>query len=98
MNAKTNSMPFGVFLGIVLPLIAFSIFFLYNMDKFPTVNEFTYFLSGSKIFAALVSLCVVPNLIIFFVFIRNNALKSARGVILSTFLFALVVVYLKVFA
>lgn len=92
MNAKTNSMKFGTLLGFVIPIVAFICFYLFNLDRFKTFSGFFNFLMSAEILSALVSLCLIPNLVLFFVFLKANSLLSARGVILATFVFALIVV------
>ena len=39
----------------------------------------------------LISICVFPNLLAFFIFIWTNYLKSARGVLLATFIYAFII-------
>ena len=55
--------------------------------------EYTYF---RGILSSLLSLNILPNLILFYLFIRKDYLFSARGVLIATFLFAGLVLIIKV--
>jgi hypothetical protein len=90
-----NSQKTGFFLGILFPLIFLSGFYLYRYSDIP-VAEFIRFIYFREILSPLVSLNILPNLILFFIFIRLDYLFSARGVLLATFLFAGLVMVLKV--
>jgi hypothetical protein len=48
-----------------------------------------------NLLSPLLSLCAIINLGVFFMFIRINHLHSARGVILSTFIYGVTIVALK---
>jgi hypothetical protein len=80
--------------GMVVPLLALAIFYLISSSgkAFP---EFVAFLVSSKKLSSLISLSVVPDLLVFFIFIWLNYLYSARGVLAAVFLFALAVVVTK---
>lgn len=90
-----DSWKLGTSLGIMAPLATFvTYYFLYNR-RIP----FTRFLDNlrlGEIFLPLLSLCVLPNLLIFFIFIWTKKDKSAKGVILATILFALYVAAMKI--
>ena len=90
-----NSQLTGLISGLILPLIALLIFYyMRNMDN-PAV--FFNQIIKAGIISHLVSLCVVPNLLLFFIFMWTNRLLSARGVISATFIYALIVLGLKIF-
>jgi len=51
--------------------------------------------AAQNLLSPLLSLCAVINLGVFFLFIKINYLQTARGIILSTFLYGLLIVGLK---
>ena len=93
---RLNSIPFGLLAGMLVPLLALVVFyFISSSDKsFP---EFLEFIVSRKKLSSLISLSLVPDLLVFFIFIWLNYLYSARGVLAAVFLFALVVVLTKFF-
>jgi hypothetical protein len=73
--------------GLFLPVIVIFLYYKSNLSFIqPESFLLPYFFK--KIFAPLVSLCVTPNLGLFFVFLQFNRLRSARGVIGITLLYA----------
>tara|TARA_B100000683_G_scaffold125707_1_gene123334 strand:- start:2225 stop:2503 length:279 start_codon:yes stop_codon:yes gene_type:complete len=85
----------GLILGIVSPIILFVItvvFFLrYNISDFVNhkINE--------QNIPAIISLCLLANLAVFFIKLQKNKDQQARGVLLSTFLFGILIIYFKFF-
>ncbi|MBI5539283.1 MAG: hypothetical protein HY951_04440 [Bacteroidia bacterium] len=48
-------------------------------------------------FSQILSLAVIPNVAVFFIFIWTNKLSAAKGVLAATIVMALVVFGLKIF-
>lgn len=93
---RFDSIVFGTIVGILTPLVTFTLYFLILYSYMPIVNFISY-LKGGDIFVATMSLCVVPNLLMFYIFIWTNRDKSSKGVILATILYAFWVAYNKMF-
>jgi hypothetical protein len=60
------------------------------------IHNFVYYIRNEGTFSPRISLCVIMNLGLFFIFYKLKMDRSARGIILATFLYAGLVVYLKV--
>lgn len=89
-----DSILLGIPAGLIGPVIGVIIFYYVN---FSTSNFSSFFRMASQqnLLSPLLSLCAVINLAVFFIFIKLNHLHTARGIILSTFLYGLVIVGLK---
>lgn len=94
MKSKIDNLKLGVFLGILAPVIAMLIIYLIQFSNFK-LNELIDLLVSKKVFTKIVSLCVLPNLALFFFFLNKNYYYSARGILLSTIIFALFVFITK---
>jgi hypothetical protein len=95
-KSAANNLWTGTAIGLIVPFVVVFIFFKL---KFPHVT-LAYIIDYSIQMQALpkiISLCVIPNLGIFFLFMKMNYLLSARGIILSTFIMTLFVLALKMF-
>ena len=91
-NLKFDGRWFGFIAGIIIPLITLFLFYMYrNPQSFKLFYDQVLTIN---ILSRLVSLCVLPNLLVFFVFIWTNRYKSAHGVIGATFVYALIVLIL----
>lgn len=83
----------GIIPGIILPLATLTIFWLVRVGGgfFAFLVQFQEFGMLSKV----LSLCTLPNLLLFFVFIWTNRSFSARGVIFATLVMAFAMLVLK---
>ncbi len=94
MKFKLDSFKLGAILGIIIPLI--TIFFVYII-KFPGfgICELIDYLIEANALTKLTSLCILPDALLFFIFIYTNLLFSARGVLMSTMFYAILVFIAK---
>ena len=93
---KLNTLGFGLLTGLLIPIISFMGVSIYRMNDGNGFKAFIDFLFQADILTKLISLCLVPNLLLFFVFIWTNRLISARGVIMSMFVYGLLILILKI--
>ena len=94
MIIRYNNLRLGIILGLLAPLLGFLIIYLI---AFRDLSFYDYLetMAMRKKLSSLISLSVIPNLLLFFIFIWLNYLYSARGVLASTILYALVVIVTK---
>jgi uncharacterized membrane protein SpoIIM required for sporulation len=99
-----NSFFFGLFTGILVLLVSFYFALYINKTLIGyterSVFEYFQFLAENQpgwtlIIPKLLSLSAIPDLLLFFIFIWTDNLKSARGVIGSAFLLGIVILILK---
>ena len=84
----------GIPAGLIGPIIGILCFYYYKFSHAPLM-EFFNMASEKNLLSPLLSLCAVINLGIFYLFIQANYLYSARGVILSTFVYGLMIIAMK---
>ena len=94
MRAGFNNMYLGLLAGLLVPVLVMAIFYLIAFD-FLSPGDFLQSLISKKKLSSVISLGVIPNLLVFFIFIRLNYLYSARGVLAATLVFALIIVITK---
>ncbi len=85
----------GFLVGILATSFGFFVFmeFVVNMD----FKEIFSFLFEKKLFGKLLGLAALPNLFVFFIFLKKNQDYRAKGVILESFLVALLVLFAQLF-
>lgn len=95
-RSKIDSLPLGVFLGLILPFI---IFFALKSYKFPNINLEGLISSVvmRAIFYRMTSLSMIPSLVLFFISIKTKKDKLSRGILLSTMLLVVTMVCVFVF-
>jgi hypothetical protein len=91
---KLNNIRTGLVLGIAVPATAFLVLYLAAFRGLSPGDFLETLLERQKL-SSVISLSVIPNLLLFFIFIWLDYLYSARGVLAATLLIALVVVISK---
>ena len=94
MRSKINNFKLGLLLGIIAPLLSILVIYFIQFTEY-NFSELIDFLVRKNFFTKIVSLCVIPNLALFFLFLNKNYYYSARGVLISTVLFAVFVFITK---
>jgi hypothetical protein len=84
----------GIPSGLIGPIIGVVSFYFANFSQSP-FTSFFQMAARENLLSPLLSLCAIINLGIFFLFIKINHLHSARGIILSTFIYGVIIVALK---
>jgi hypothetical protein len=93
---RINHFIFGLLTGLLLPFVGVMVFYLI----FFSYMDAGYFLNhivNSGNWVSVLSLGVILNLGAFFLFLRNDAEMSSRGVLGATFIFAFIAVFYKAF-
>ena len=91
-----NNFWMGSVLGFVLPLISLLVYWLWSFKYMKFYPQFFKFLMDGGVLSAVLSLCLIPNLGLFFLFINREKYKSCRGIILTMLLYGFIIMYLKI--
>ncbi|PKP22036.1 MAG: hypothetical protein CVU05_05525 [Bacteroidetes bacterium HGW-Bacteroidetes-21] len=89
-----NKLITGLVLGIVIPSICVMLFYLVRHPA-KSFYEFLVLVTQMNVMSPILSLCALPNLGIFYLFLNKEWWYSARGVILATLLWAVLVFLVK---
>lgn len=92
--ASFNSIILGLLLGIFLPILVFILYYFSRFGEIPFFDYVDRLIQAGKL-VHVVSLSVFPNLGMFFLFVRTNRLRAARGVLTATVLCGILVFVLK---
>src|SRR6056297_4576 len=96
MNKKGNSLWLGFVLGLIAPMIFFMLFYFIRFSDQYSFSTFLNQLFELNVASKYLSICIYPNLLVFFIFIWKNLLYSARGVLFITIILAIIVFILKI--
>lgn len=94
---KFDSILLGTLIGIVTSVIAVLAFYIYFLIKYQLpFNDYVSLLSHfHAFFYPIISLAGLPNLLIFYLFLNKEKFRTARGIILATFIIVAFVVVIK---
>ncbi|MEO8086164.1 MAG: hypothetical protein ABI763_05065 [Bacteroidota bacterium] len=84
----------GLIGGLLAPAIVFAVYFKIHDPELNLVDAI-HRLIESGIISYYLSLCVIANLLLFFIFLKLNAELAARGVLGATFIYAFTILILK---
>lgn len=96
-QSRFDSLKLGAMLGFVVPLLAFLVFYGWSFSKV----SFAYFIEYAIQIAAvskILSLSLLPNLLVFFLYIWKNYYFTARGILMSTIIWTFAIVIVKFIA
>jgi len=90
---RFNSVITGLVPGILIPVITMITIWAVRFGG--NLGEFIVDFQRMGALSKLVSLSVIPNLLLFFIFTWLNQPQSSKGVIFATFIMAFVMLILK---
>lgn len=94
MKNKINALIVGLIIGLLVPIIAIYIFFLFSNHQLSWTDYLNH-LFRYKLVSHVISIGAISNLLVFFGFSRFDYLKAARGVVFATMLYAIFVAIVK---
>jgi hypothetical protein len=92
---KLDKFWIGFTAGLIIPVLSLSIVYIHTFYPSYNIKEFFDFLYTMHITSKLFSLCVLPNLLLFFLFIWGELYKGARGALGATIVTAIAVVIIQ---
>ncbi|PTN09954.1 hypothetical protein C8N47_103251 [Mangrovibacterium marinum] len=81
--------------GLIIPLVVFVLLYFFSKQEV-SLSEYLQTLWQLGALLKILSLCVLPNLLLFLNFYRQKYDLAARGVIMATFVYAFAVMLVKV--
>jgi hypothetical protein len=91
---KLNTLTTGIISGIVLPVIVYFIMY-YTKVQDVWFTLFSNHLVIGNIIPIIISHCVLPNLILFFIFNGLNWMQAAKGLLGTTVVLTLLIFAIK---
>ena len=91
---KYDKIWLGLVIGLITPLLVMFVYYRINF-YYIRVDTFLYEAFMKSIFLPLLSLCVIGNLAVFFLFLQTDRYHSSRGVVFATLLYAISVFIMK---
>jgi hypothetical protein len=93
---KKDNLKFGILLGILGPLLAMVIYYLWVFSRTISFTEYLYVLTHNKqLLTAISSLSLLANAVLFTVYINTHRDKTAKGVFVATLIYGIMVLVYK---
>ncbi len=96
MKSKINSTTLGLIIGILVPILSILLVFAVKFQAEMSLKAFMDSLLVHRIYTKVMALGVYfGNIVFFFLFIKTDLLKAARGVLLATILYSLAIMVFR---
>ena len=92
---KYDSILLGLAVGLLTPALAFAIYFSIRDPQLHLIDVLAR-LTESGVLSYYISLSAIANLLAFFLFLRVNADRAARGVLGATLVYAFSILFIKI--
>jgi hypothetical protein len=93
---KKDSLKFGILLGILGPLFAMYMYYLWVFSRTISLAEYFYVLGNNKqLLTAISSISLLANAILFTIYINTHRDKTAKGIFVATLIYGIAVLVYK---
>ena len=97
MKSLINNSYVGTLIGLIVPILSIFIAYWVNFSNELSIAQFIDSVLVLKIYAKLMAVAVYfGNVICFFLFIKLDWLRAARGVLLATIIYSFIVFVFRV--
>lgn len=87
----------GLLIGLFTPFLAFFLYWLFKYNYIGFPSRFIWFLKFGGMWEGVVKLCVLTNVLPFYLFLNKYKNKTAAGIIVATIIFVFYIIYLMYF-
>jgi len=93
---KKDNLKFGILLGILGPLLAMIIYYLWVFSRTISFREYFYVLhTNIQLLTAISSISLLANAVLFTVYINTHRDKTAKGIFVATLIYGIAVLIYK---
>ena len=96
MILKKDNLKLGILLGILGPLLAMVIYYLWVFSRTISFREYFYVLhTNIQLLTAISSISLLANAVLFTIYINTHRDKTARGIFVATLIYGVFVLIYK---
>ena len=96
MIFKKDHLRFGIVLGVLGPLIAMVVYYLWVFSRTISFREYFYVLRNNlQLLTAISSISLLANAVLFTVYINTHRDKTAKGIFVATLIYGVFVLLYK---
>jgi len=93
---KKDNLKLGILLGILGPLLAMVIYYLWVFSRTISFREYFYVLhTNIQLLTAISSISLLANAVLFTIYINTHRDKTARGIFVATLIYGVFVLIYK---
>ncbi|MBM3432261.1 MAG: hypothetical protein FJX92_04555 [Bacteroidetes bacterium] len=97
MILKKDNLRLGLTLGLVGPLLGLVIIWFLKFDQITFVEFLEQYLSSNRLITSIGSLSLLANAVLFTLYINTERDETAKGIFISTVIYGIGILVLKIF-
>jgi hypothetical protein len=93
---KKDNLKLGILWGIIAPVLAMLIYYLWNFSHALSLSEYFFVLRTNKpLLTAISSISLLANAVIFTIYINTHRDLTAKGIFVATLLYGIFILVYK---
>jgi hypothetical protein len=97
MILKKDNLRLGLALGLIGPLLGLTFIWQLKFNESPFSEFLELFMSNNRLITSIGSLSLLANAILFTIYINTERDETAKGIFISTVLYGIGILLLKIF-
>jgi hypothetical protein len=97
MIFKKNNLRLGLILGLLGPILGLVVIYFVKYPSQPFSDFIDFFIHDSKMITSIGSLSLLANVILFTIYINSHRDNTAKGIFLTTLVYGIAILVLKMF-
>ncbi len=97
MFLKKDNLILGLILGFVTPFVGVVIFYFIRFSRLSFIEFLEFMILWKSLFTSVLSLALIANAVVFTIYINTNKDKTARGIFITTLIYAIISLIIKFF-
>jgi hypothetical protein len=94
---KKDNLKLGLVLGLVGPVLGLIIVYFLKFSSYDFMDFLDYFFNDSKLITSIGALCLLANAVLFTIYINTHRDNTAKGIFVTTLLYGIAILIIKVF-
>ena len=96
MILKRDSLPLGLMLGLLGPVLGLVIVYFVKFSGFTFIEFLDLFINTNRLITSIGSLSLLANVVLFTIYINTHRDHTAKGIFIFTLIYGIAILILKI--
>lgn len=94
---KKDNLRLGLILGLLGPFLGLTLIWQFKFSEMPFAEFLDMFMSNNRLITSIGSLSLLANAVLFTIYINTERDETAKGIFISTVIYGIGILILKIF-
>ena len=94
---KRDNLKLGLVLGLIGPALGLVVVYFMKFSSYSFMEFLDYFFNTKSLITSVGALCLLANAVLFTIYINTHRDSTAKGVFVTTLLYGIAILIIKVF-